>query len=356
MQRRPFLISSAAALGHGLAVAQTPAWPSRPLRIVIAYPPGGSTDVAGRLLAQQLGTRLGQQVVVENRAGAGGTLGANSVVRSDADGYTLLLAASPEVSIAPITMKAIPYDPVRDLQPITGVGQVPFFLVVNPAVPANTLEEFIAYARANSDKLNYSSFGNNTSNHLAGELFKSLTGTRGVHVPYKGSGPSMIDLIGGQVQYSFDTPPAVLEHVRAGRLRALAVASRQRLASAPQVPTFAEAGLPAFTGGTWFGLFAPAKTPPAILATVHAATEKVLRNPTIASKLVTLGSYPEPMSQQAFAAFVSSVIESGIDPGRMAGIRAQLKSAGLEPYDCLNPPLMDALATFAAKKSGALPA
>ncbi|NBP86835.1 MAG: hypothetical protein EBU54_17295, partial [Mycobacteriaceae bacterium] len=184
MQRRPFLISSAAALVHGFAVAQTPAWPARPVRIVIAYPPGGSTDVAGRLLAQQLGARLGQQVVVENRAGAGGTLGANSVVRSDPDGYTLLLAASPEVSIAPITMKAMPYDPVRDLLPITGVGQVPFFLVVNPAVPANTLEEFIAYARANGEKLNYSSFGNNTSNHLAGELFKSLTGTRGVHVPY----------------------------------------------------------------------------------------------------------------------------------------------------------------------------
>src|SRR3954471_9039535 len=196
MQRRPFLLSSLLAAGMpGAAFAQA-SWPARPVRIVIAYPPGGSTDVAGRLLAQQLGTRLGQQVVVENRAGAGGTLGANSGVRSDPDGYTLLLAASPEVSIAPITMKSMPYDPVRDLQPITGVGQVPFFLVVNPSVPAQTLQEFIAYAKANPGKLSYSSFGNNTSNHLAGESFKALTGIRSVHIPYRGSGPSIVDLVG----------------------------------------------------------------------------------------------------------------------------------------------------------------
>jgi len=323
MQRRPFLISSAAALVHGFAVAQTPAWPARPVRIVIAYPPGGSTDVAGRLLAQQLGARLGQQVVVENRAGAGGTVGANSVVRSDPDGYTLLLAASPEVSIAPITMKTMPYDPVRDLLPITGVGQVPFFLVVNPAVPANTLEEFINYARANGEKLSYSSFGNNTSNHLAGELFKSLTGTRSVHVPYKGSGPSMIDLIGGQVQYSFDTPPAVLEHVRGGKLRALAVASRQRLPSAPQIPTFAEAGLPAFSGGTWFGLLAPARTPRAVIDRVNSEVVALLTGTDLAKNFNDRGIVPFPQSPEEFGRFVQAEGGKWKDLAAKVGIVAE---------------------------------
>lgn len=323
MQRRTLLIGSAAALVHGFAAAQTPAWPARPLRIIIAYPPGGSTDVAGRLLAQQLGTRLGQQVVVENRAGAGGTLGANSVVRSDPDGYTLLLAASPEVSIAPITMKTMPYDPVRDLLPITGVGQVPFFLVVNPALPVRTLEEFIAYARANGAKLNYSSFGNNTSNHLAGELFKSLIGTRSVHVPYKGSGPSIIDLIGGQVQYSFDTPPAVLEHVRGGKLRALAVASRQRLPSAPEVPTFAEAGLPAFSGGTWFGLLAPAKTPRAVIDRVNSEVVALLTGTDLAKAFNDRGIVPFPQSPEEFGRFVQTEGAKWKDLAAKVGIVAE---------------------------------
>jgi tripartite-type tricarboxylate transporter receptor subunit TctC len=324
MQRRTFLLTSAAAAAvQGTAFAQAGPWPARPVRIVIAYPPGGSTDVAGRLLAQQLGNRFGQQVVVENRAGAGGTLGANTVVRSDPDGYTLLLAASPEVSIAPITMKAMPYDPVRDLQPITGVGQVPFFLVVNPSVPAQTLEEFIAYARANPDKLSYSSFGNNTSNHLAGELFKSVTGTRSVHVPYRGSGPSIVDLIGGQVQYTFDTPPAVLEHVRAGKLRALAVASRQRLANAPQVPTFAEAGLPSFSGGTWFGLFAPARTPRAVIDRVNADTVALLNAPELSKAFADRGIVASPQSPEEFARFVQAEVAKWKDLAGKVGIVAE---------------------------------
>jgi tripartite-type tricarboxylate transporter receptor subunit TctC len=323
MQRRTFLFVSAAAVVPGAAFAQPAAWPSRPIRMLIGYPPGGSTDVAGRLLAEQLGRRLGQQVVVENRAGAGGTVGANAVARAEPDGYTLLLAASPEVSIAPITMKTMPYDPVRDLQPITLVGQVPFFLVVNPSLPVNTLEEFIAYARANPGKLNYSSFGNNTSNHLAGELFKALTGTRGVHVPYKGSGPSIVDLIGGQVQYTFDTPPAVLEHVRAGKLRALAVAARQRLASAPQVPTFAEAGLPAFSGGTWFGLFAPAKTPRAVIDRVNAEAVSLLNSPELSKAFADRGIVASPQAPEEFGRFVQAEVNKWKDLAAKVGIVAE---------------------------------
>ncbi|TFZ07195.1 tripartite tricarboxylate transporter substrate binding protein [Ramlibacter henchirensis] len=323
MQRRTFLLTSAAALVPGATFAQSAGWPSRPVRVLIGYPPGGSTDVAGRLLAEQLGRKLGQQVVVENRAGAGGTVAAQQVVRADPDGYTLLLAASPEVSIAPITMKAMPYDPVRDLQPITLVGQVPFFLVVNPSVPANTLAEFIAHAKANPGKLNYSSFGNNTSNHLAGELFKSLTGINSVHVPYKGSGPSMTDLIGGQVQYSFDTPPAVQEHVRGGKLRALAVATRQRLASLPQVPTFAEAGLPNFSGGTWFGLFAPAKTPRAVVDRINSEAVAALNSPELSKAFSDRGIVASPQTPEEFARFVQGEVSKWKDLAAKVGIVAE---------------------------------
>lgn len=323
MDRRSFLLTAAAVAMPGMAFAQAAPWPSRPIRLMIGYPPGGSTDVAGRLLAEQLGRRLGQQVVVENRAGASGTVATSAVVRAEPDGYTLLLAASPEVSIAPITMKAMPYDPVRDLQPITLVGQVPFFLVVNPALPANTLEEFITYARAHPAGLNYSSFGNNTSNHLAGELFKALTNTRAVHVPYKGSGPSIIDLIGGQVQYTFDTPPAVLEQVRAGRLRALAVATRQRLASAPQVPTFAEAGLPGFSGGTWFGLFAPAKTPRAVVDRINGEAVSLLNSPELSKAFADRGILASPQSPEEFGRFVQSEVNKWKDLAGKVGIVAE---------------------------------
>ena len=308
MQRRNLLLSTAALLAAGGVRAQAAGWPTRPVKVVIGYPPGGSTDVAGRLLADRLGRKLGQQFVVDNRAGASGTVAAQSVARADPDGQTLLLAASPEVSIAPITMKALPYDPVRDLQPITLVGQIPFFLVVNPSLPVRTLDEFIAYAKANPGRLNYSSFGNNTSNHLAGELFKSLTGIQAVHVPYKGSGPSITDLIGGQVQYTFDGPPAVLEQVRAGKLRALAVASRQRLASAPNVPTFAEAGLPAFSGGTWFGLFAPAKAPRALVDQINSEAVAVLNSPELVKAYEDKNIVPSPMSPDEFARFVQSEV------------------------------------------------
>ena len=326
IHRRTFLLCSAGTLAGARARAQpapSVAWPARPLRMVIGYPPGGSTDVAGRMLADALSRRLGQQVVVENRAGAGGTLGAASVVRAEPDGYTLLLAASPEVSIAPVTMKAMPYDPLRDLQPITRVGQVPFFLVVNPAVPASTLSEFIAYAKGNPGKLNYSSFGNNTSNHLAGELFKSLTGVASVHVPYKGSGPSITDLIGGQVQYSFDTPPAVLEHVRAGKLRALAVATSQRVAGAPQVPTFAEAGLPEFSGGTWFGLFAPAHTPRPILDRVNSESVALLSAPELGKAFSDRGIVASPQSADEFARFVQSEVNKWKTLAARIGIVAE---------------------------------
>lgn len=323
MRRRTFLLTSTAAFAQAGAFAQPAGWPARPVRMVIGYPPGGSTDIAGRLLAERLGQRLGQQVIVDNRAGAGGTLAAASVVRAEPDGYTLLLAASPEVSIAPITTKALPYDPVADLQPITLVGQVPFFLVVHPSVPATTLQQFIEYARKNPGKLNYSSFGNNTSNHLAGEFFKSLTGIHAVHIPYRGSGPSMVDLIGGQVQYSFDTPPAVMEHVRAGKLRALAVASRQRLPGTPDVPTFAEAGLASFSGGTWFGLLAPSRTPRPIIERLNADVVALLNSPELSRAFAEKGIVASPQSPDEFGRFVQGEVSKWKQLAAKLGIVAE---------------------------------
>ncbi len=324
MKRRDLLIGGAvAAFGlPSLARAQA-GWPARTIRVVIAYPPGGSTDTAGRLLAEKLSARLGQQVIVDNRAGAGGTVGASHVVRAEPDGYTLLLAASPEVSIAPIIMKGLSYDPVKELQPIGLVGRVPFILVVHPGVPAQSLKEFLAHAKANPGKLNYSSFGNNTSNHLAGEHFKALAGIDATHVPYKGSGPSITDLIGGQVQYTLDTPPAVLTHVKAGKLRALAVATGARLESAPDIPTFDEAGLPGFSAGTWFGLLAPAGTPSEVIARINKETVAALAAPDLSREFVNRGIVPGSGDPQSFGRFIASEVDKWRSLAAKVGIQPQ---------------------------------
>jgi len=308
MIRRAFVVALLLACAlPGPGLAQAP-WPTKPVRIVVAYPPGGSTDIAARLLAERLGKALGQQVIVDNRGGAGGTIGALSVVRADPDGYTLLLAASPEVSIAPTTLKSMSYDPVKDLQPITLVGQVPFFLVANPQFPPNTLGELISYAKANPGKVNYSSYGNNTSNHLVGELFKATAGIDTVHVPYKGSGPSIIDLIAGQVQYTFDTPAATLAQVRAGKLKAIAVATPERLANAPGVPTMAESGLPGFIGGTWFGLLAPARTPKPIIDRLHAETAALLNGPELRRAFEERDIIPGGNTPDEFGRFIAAEV------------------------------------------------
>lgn len=309
--------------GAGVAHAQPEPWPARPVRIVVAYPPGGSTDVAARLVAERLSVRLGRQVLVENRAGAGGTIGAASVAKSEPDGHTLLFAASPELTISRITMKGLPYDSAQDLQPIVLVGQVPFMLVANPALPATTLAELIAHAKANPGKLSYSSFGNNTSNHLVGELFKLSTGIDAVHVPYKGSAPSITDLIGGQVQYTFDTITAVLPHVRSGKLRAVAMATRQRSVLAPGVPTMTEAGMAGFTGGTWFGLLAPSRTPRPIVDRLQAEVDAILKSPDVRKTFEERGIEPAGGTAQEFAAFIQAEIEKWQGLANRLGIKPE---------------------------------
>ena len=245
------------------------------------------------------------------------------MVRADADGYTIINAASPEVAISRITTKDLPYDSLRDLAPITLVGTVPFMLVTHPSVPANSLSELIAYAKANPGKLNFSSFGNNTSNHVVGEVFKVTAGVRLVHVPYKGSGPSNTDLLAGVVQMTFDTPTAVLGHVRAGRLKSIAATTPKRSGNAPNVPTMSESGLPGFVGGTWFGLLAPAKTPRAIIERLSAETTKLLGSAEMAKQFLDRDVEPGGGTPQEFEQFIRAEIEKWQGVATKAGIKPQ---------------------------------
>ena len=312
-----------ASVCPGLSPAQAPAWPTKPVKVVVAYPPGGTTDIAGRLLAERLTTSLGQQVIVENRAGAGGMIGAQSVARAEPDGYTLLLAASPEVSIAPITVKAMQYDPQKDLLPIALVGQVPFLLVAAPTFAPASVSELVAYAKAFPERVNYSSFGNNTSSHFAGELFKAVTCIKSTHVPYKGSGPSIIDVMGGQIQYTFDAPPAVLAQVQAGKLKAIAVAAAKRLPQLPLVPTLAEAGLPGFTAGTWFGLLAPAKTPRAVIDRLNSATVAALNATDFRGVYEGRAIVPGGGTPEDFGRFIAGEIVKWQQLATTVGIKAE---------------------------------
>jgi tripartite-type tricarboxylate transporter receptor subunit TctC len=278
---RMALVASYAIVAASVGFAQTQPWPTRTVRLVVSFPAGGGTDGAARLFAERFSAVIGQPVVVENRAGASGTIGAMSVVRAEPDGYTLLFCGESEMSIAPVTMKDLPYNPLVDLIPIALIGVVPYILVANAQFPPNTVAELVAYAKQNPGKVNYSSFGKNSSNHLAGEEFRLATGIDVVHVPYKGSAPSIADLLGGRVQYTFDTPASTFQHIKAGKLKAIATGTPERLPSAPNLPTMSEAGLPGFLSGTYWGLLAPAKTPKEIVDRIYAATVTTLQSPQL---------------------------------------------------------------------------
>jgi tripartite-type tricarboxylate transporter receptor subunit TctC len=308
MIRKFAALLSAAALSAAVVPAQAEEYPAHPVRIIVAYPPGGSTDVSARLLAERLTTKLKQSFVVENRPGAGGTIGANFVAKAPADGYTLLFAASPELSIAKLTTPDLPYDPYKDFAPITLVGQVPFILVANNNFPPNNIKELIAYAKANPNKVNFSSFGNNTSNHLGGELFSQQAGIKMTHVPYRGSSPSLTDLMGGQIQITFDTITAVYPLIMSHKIKALAVATPERSPLAPELPTVSESGLPGYVAGTWFGLLAPAGTPQPIVDKLAAEIRTILESETIRKDFATRGIQPSPTTPAAMRTFISGEI------------------------------------------------
>jgi len=289
--------------------------------MIVAYPAGGSTDIAARLLADRLSRVWGQPVVVENRAGAAGTIGAESVAKSPPDGYTLLLAASPEIAIARSTQRNLPYDPVTDFAPINLLAQSPFLMVAHAGLNVSNLAELTALARARPGTLNYASFGIGTSNHFVGELFKAETGLDIQHIPYRGSGPMMNDMIAGSVQLGFDTVPAALPHVRSGRLRAIGAAMLRRSPLAPEVPTFDEQGLRGFTGGSWVGLVAPARTPEPVIARIAADTDRVMQD-GLARELEERGLAPENLGPAPFRAFIEAEVRKWGEVARRANIAA----------------------------------
>jgi tripartite-type tricarboxylate transporter receptor subunit TctC len=281
-------------------------FPSKPVRVVITYPPGGSTDVVGRALASRLTEVLGQQVVVDNRGGAGGIIGSDIVAHATPDGYTVLLGTSAGMSINPLLHKKLPYDVQRDFAPISLVVINPQALVAHPALPAKDVQELIKLARAKPGQINYASPGVGSPNHMGMELLKSMTGINVVHVPYKGGGPAMTELLAGQVQLLFNSIPSVLPQVKAGRLKALAVGSARRSPAMPDVPTVAESGVPGYEYATWYGLFAPADTPRAVIAQLNKAVAAALKNPELAQSLASQGSEPNPTTPDELARFVKS--------------------------------------------------
>jgi tripartite-type tricarboxylate transporter receptor subunit TctC len=301
----PLFLALAAVLGSASAVAQS--YPSRPLRLVVPYPPGGPLDIMARAIGQKLSEAWSQPVVVDNRAGAGGNIGAELVAKSAADGYTLLMGAVATHAINPSLYAKLPYDPVKDFVPVALVAQVPNILVVNPAVPARTVKELIELARARPGYLNFGSGSTGSTGHLAGELFNTMAGVKMVHIPYKGGAPAMADLLAGQVQLMFDNLANALPNVKAGRLRALAVTTLARSPAMPELPTIAESGLPGFDLTTWFGIMLPAGTPPGIVARLNAEIVRALNATDVRERLEKMGAeVPANNTPEHFAAFIRS--------------------------------------------------
>ena len=301
LQRRCIVAACAAvALGLGADVAMAQAWPAKPISLVVPFPPGGTTDVLARALAEKLSQSLGQTVIVESKPGAGATLGADMVAKSKPDGYTLLMGAVHH-TIATSVYKKLPYDFQKDFAPITTVAVVPNVLVINAATPAKSVKELIALAKAEPNKLSYGSNGNGTAQHLIGTQFENIGGVQILHVPYKGSGPLTSDLLGGQISMSFDTVTPVLQHIRSGKLRALAVTTAKRSTALPEVPTLDEAGMKGFDIGTWFGVLAPVATPKDIVARLNAEALKVIQSPEFRKRMEEIGAEPVGSSPDQMA-------------------------------------------------------
>ncbi len=306
-----------------LAVQSTLAqqYPTRPIRLIIPYPPGGPTDFVGRTVGQHLSTLFQQQVVVDNRPGAGTIIGSELVARAAPDGYTLLFGTGGGTFLAPLMLPKVPYDPQKDFAPVSMLVISPQVLVVHPSVAANSVAELISLAKAKPGTLNFASVGTGTSPHLGGELFQSLAGIKLVHVPYKGTSPAMVDLMAGQVHLMFSSMPTVLAQVKSGKLRLLATGGTKRSAVIAETPTVAET-VPGFELVTWYGIFAPARTPTAIVARLNAEIAKVLADPESRDRLTAQGLEPSPMTPQELRRYTEN------DVGRWTRL---IKSAGIKP-------------------------
>ncbi len=296
-------------------------YPARAVRLIVPFPPGGGTDTMARAIAPKLSEYLGQQIVPENRGGAGANIGAEVAAKSAPDGYTLLLNTITN-AIGATLYTRLNYDLVRDFAPITQLATTPHILVVHPSVPVKTVKEFTAFAKARPDQLTYSSSGAGSAAHLAGELFASLTGTKMVHVPYKGGGPSMIALVGGEVSVCFATMPSAVGYVRSGRLRGIAVTTEKRSPAMPDLPTIAETGVKGYEAGSWYGLSAPAGTSKEIIARLHAETIKVMALPDVKDRLANAGFEVVTSNPEQFAAFTRSEIQKWGKIVKATGLKA----------------------------------
>ncbi|MDM0047145.1 tripartite tricarboxylate transporter substrate binding protein [Variovorax dokdonensis] len=298
------IASAAAAMLPFSAAADN--FPSKPITIIVPFAAGGTTDILARIVGQALGADLGQSVVIDNRAGAGGNIGGQLAARSPADGYTLFMGTVGTHAINESLYKKMPFDPIKDFAPLSRVATVPNLLVANPAQPFKTVPELIAYAKANPGKVNFGSSGSGSSIHLSGELFKSMAKVDMVHIPYRGSAPAVNDLLGNQIAIMFDNMPSAIQHVRAGKLRPIAVTTAKRSPELPDVPTIAEAGVPGYEATSWFGLFAPAGTPAPIVAQLNKSLVKVLNQPEVKQKIAAQGGDVVAETPEQFAAFIKA--------------------------------------------------
>jgi tripartite-type tricarboxylate transporter receptor subunit TctC len=304
------------------ASAQTPAYPTKPIRFVVPFPPGGGNDTIARLIGQRLAASLGQQVVIDNRAGAGGVIGAEAVARSPADGYTMLLAGVATFGIGPNLRRKIPYDPVRDFDAVSLIASAPLLVVVHPSLPVKSVKELIAFAKARPGQINYASNGVGASSHLAVELFNIMTGTRLVHIPYKGLSQALTDVLAGQVPVMFSSAVAMLPHVKSGKVRAIAMTGDRRSPAIPAIPTVIEAGVPGYETGSWYGVVVPAGTPKAAVSRLAQEIVAITKSPEITARLVDEAVIPVASSPEAFAAHIRSEL------ARWAKV---IRAANIEP-------------------------
>jgi tripartite-type tricarboxylate transporter receptor subunit TctC len=302
--------------------AQAQAWPSKPVKVVVAFTAGGTTDILARNVGQQLGDKLKQSFVIENKPGAGGNTGTESVVRAAPDGYTLIVGSVGPIAVNPTLYPKLAYNPLTDLVPIVQIADVPNVLVVHPSLPAKSFDEFIAHAKANPGKLNYSSTGIGTSSHLSGFVLGKRAGIDATHVPYKGA-DALRDLLAGRVQFMFATIPSVIQHIHSGGLRAIAVTSVKRSRSLPEVPTVAESGLPGFEAGSWFGFFGPKGMPSEVVATLNRAVNEIIAVPAMEAQLIKEGADPTGGTPQQFAQFVQREYEKWKTVVRDSGATAE---------------------------------
>lgn len=307
----------------GLSPALAQEYPAKPIRVVVPFPPGGGADFVGRLVAQKLGEAANQQVIVDNRGGANGIIATEMVAKSAPDGYTLLLGVSATHAINPGVYAKLPYDAVKDFAPVSEVALTPLILVVHPSLSVKNVEDLIKLAKAKPGELNFASAGTGNVTQLAAELFKSMTGTNIVHVPYKGSAPAIVDLMAGQVTMYFDTMPSSLPHVRAGKLKALAVTSAKRSIAAPDIPTVAESGVPGFETSSWFGVLAAANTPQAIIAALHRDLSKSLTTSDSVDRMKGQGLDPVVNTPAEFAAIIKNDIGKWAKVVKEANIKVQ---------------------------------